>query len=412
MDASASRSLNLLDMPPECTWHIVQSLEHVSDSKHPLCRSLLRWAQASTGTQQQLVAWVERHANPVDHAPKAFTEALASIPPMPMTLITAKKFAQYLSSDLLCKISFSEGKPERSDLEKMALSLMAINAAGDRLPPGEKEKFLQALTATLIPQQGRRFDISHSAAEMVIFFISSIFDACGFGGSSERASGQPFAAECMAALLSLPPSLKSVAIHEIFNRRHISLTKEFGKLFIQSAHLFLPQYWDDEFMGSIFGFAILQSCDAFLKIYGAVSEKFIVAHAGLMGSYIAGLPKQQRDFRTLCQGLYRGDPYDATFDDSDDEDLSSEQRQNKKVLDQIFLAMRKGQVSDVCREAFVANFVSHGLLTREEFDFLMIELSIPAFRIRNFADVALKMESVGSLRNKQPEDAGGNCPVS
>lgn len=395
MDSTAQRPLNLIDLPQDCIGRIVQKLEQVSDDKQPLCRTLLHWAQASKDSTGQLAFWTHQHAKPADYAKLFFDQAFASKPPITLTFRRASSYARHLSKDVLVDITFTKVGTKLLALEskRLALALAALTKAKDQLPEGAADAFFQQVESYLFTKDDDGYHVTNEQAEELRTVCRTIYKLCGLipGKTGPK---KAIAKECMDILLALPQSLKSCALHTAFAAPIVLHNKEFKELLLSSAHKMTPAAWDDAFMSSLLGTVTLNACDGFIRSYRAESEDFIAAYAALLGDWIATLPSGERDFKTLCDGLYdQRDVYNRYSDSegSDDDGRSPEQKLMKEMLGKIFYLLYVGQVSKSCKQAFLDSFVRNGLMTAEELDFLMSEFA-KGSGIYNFHDLANELK--------------------
>ncbi len=400
MNEISAQRPSLYDLPHDCIGAIANQLVTVSDQKRPLCRSLLRWSATSKDMQAQLADWTTLHANPGNHAVEAFKDIFCSEVPIRRLLPVAKAFAMHLTADQLSRIAFFQTNDGQRFFvpEHLALTLIALAHVRKDLPQGAAAGFHVELTQLLAPKVGGMYVLDQSHKNNLKSVVESIFASCGVI-SSANAPKTARVNACARTLFRLPQPMKAMAMEFVLSRPSILDSKEFKNLFLTILPDLLPDEWDNDFMGSMFGAAILNACDAALNRFGFSDrcEDFILACSRLFGRFISALPVEQRNVRILCEmlpecrGLYTGldESYSGRQDyDSDDsnEGLSGAQMSLKDMLGRIFDLLHKWRFSKLCNEAFIRDFVDTGFLSPEEFDLLTTEFVEDAHHVRSFFD--------------------------
>ncbi len=413
----------LRDMPPDCLGTIVDQLAGVSDRRQPLFRSLLRWSQTSKEMQKQLSYWTDQHARPADHIPSAFHDAFYAETTLPEILGRAERCAIHLTPQLIFDIGFLDAGS--GDMvwngEHVALTLMALAHVNDRLEAGTVATFLQRWEEGWLNKERGR-PITSAEIDGLALLASSIFKVAGLL-PSRYAPKNPALENCLETLLMLPQSMKSVALHFALADKKISKNEKFERLLVASIHQLVPKKWDKGFMGSLFGKATLDACDIALSRFGARSKKFLNSCSRLFGTFIAGLPARQRDFRTLSctlpvlNGLFwSGDESESVRQgyESDDsiDGLTPAQISTKEMLERIFNLLQKGHASESCKNAFIRDFVNNGFMTEHEFARLIKEFSEGNLYVSSFSQFAAMLDDEKAVNRKPVKESKRKCVIS
>lgn len=415
MDSTAQRPLNLINLPQDCIGRIVQKLEQVSDDKQPLCRSLLYWAQTSKDSTGQLAVWTKHFADPVAHGRDALCSAFESVPPMLNTLRKSKAFAPHISTEMLDDVAFLKFEFDENKVaiqpRRLALALITVAHAGDRLTPGVAESFLVKVETMLC--LGKQQTINDQYLATAKSVIQSVYEVCGLI-SKNHAEMAAYPSECVQTLQILPQSFKSLALYTIITSPAVLKNDTFEALLSSVVHQFVPIAWDQTFMEGVLGEATLAACGAVLRKVRLCSPEFIVAYAGLLGAFIEQMPREERDFRIFCNAVNSAQSSNPNYSsaDSDDERGNGEQKLAKKILDDVFNLLVRGHDSELCKQSFVVNFVQKGFMTAKELGYLMAELSAHSTHINSFFDVADRIKGSTVVKGKKAKGPGGTCVIS
>lgn len=383
---------SLSDLPADCIGTIADQLALVSTPQQPYFRSLLRWSQTNKAMQVHLADWIKLHAKPADHVVEAFKDAFQSEDQILRTLRTGEAFAQHLTADHLCEVAFPYGDELISEFD-LSLTLIALAHLQGKINPRAAETFFQVLDNLLLGNESENFRVSEARADRLKSIISSIYVLCDLVFPESDA----FSNECINTYLMLPQYLKSAALLSATRRISGRANESFKKLFIESIDQFLPTCWNESFMLGRLGAMTLEACELFFREFGADSPKFLIAYSNLLGDFVARLPVERRNFRTLCEEVLLGD--------SGQRHNESDHISMREILHDIFMLLRSGSHSESYRQVLIADFVARGLLTKEEFEALIDHHIQGGQDLHNFFDLARLLDSMEKTECKAREIA-------